>query len=485
MSLDARNMRDMLQILMQPMQPEAPLSDIEEELKALGMEPQKANHLMQRLTEALPLSTNNHTANDVMALTPTSVHACAEAANLTAADNNLLPICLGSTSRPFVFQTSLVPPPATLTTTPYPMAPFRVVPEGDSMPVKAEKGGVLQEVSGRLSTRRAAFTEYHPPATFDEDLRGNPLRSFNRLRHKVVKEVEDICGDLYPSEYERSVIFGGIQLWCGPPDNAPSWNYYWSHEGHSYMKKKHKGPAISDLEKARRYPSAYGCHGTAVDGELRPARPYRPYPGPAMSPSQTGPSPIPIGGGIKPPGGGGLGHGTLSTGAGGGPPPPPSAYASDLKDLSNEDELRDEAARLKEVVTKLQAMQADDKKRKADAKKATTAANAAAKKQATGKRGTRARGQENGKDNKDPNPLSEYEQERDKTKEANQQWLTFIEKTYAAQCKILNFEEADALIGVDKDRCVQQPIAPATGTTLPALTTPCNRLSSHSCLVSI
>lgn len=42
--------------------------------------------------------------------------------------------------------------------------------------------------------------------------------------------------------------------------------------------KKHKGMAISDLEKARRDPGAYGCHGTAVEGQMRPARPVRPVP---------------------------------------------------------------------------------------------------------------------------------------------------------------------------------------------------------------
>jgi flagellar biosynthesis GTPase FlhF len=41
---------------------------------------------------------------------------------------------------------------------------------------------------------------------------------------------------------------------------------------------KHKGMAISDLEKARRDPGAYGCHGTAVEGQMRPARPVRPVP---------------------------------------------------------------------------------------------------------------------------------------------------------------------------------------------------------------
>ena len=38
---------------------------------------------------------------------------------------------------------------------------------------------------------------------------------------------------------------------------------------------KMKFRRISDIERARRNPSDYGCHGTAVEGELRPTRPRR------------------------------------------------------------------------------------------------------------------------------------------------------------------------------------------------------------------
>ena len=70
------------------------------------------------------------------------------------------------------------------------------------MVVKREKGGVREEVSGRLTGRRAPLLEYTPPytplPTFDEECRSNPFRSFQRLRIKIVKEIEDMCGDLYP-----------------------------------------------------------------------------------------------------------------------------------------------------------------------------------------------------------------------------------------------------------------------------------------------
>ena len=37
-----------------------------------------------------------------------------------------------------------------------------------------------------------------------------------------------MCGDLYPSSHERDVILAAIHAWCGPPDTAPSWNFYWT-----------------------------------------------------------------------------------------------------------------------------------------------------------------------------------------------------------------------------------------------------------------
>ena len=48
------------------------------------------------------------------------------------------------------------------------------------------------------------------------------------LRYKITKEIEDICGDLYPTLEELTVILRAIQFLCGPPDGEPDWNWWWS-----------------------------------------------------------------------------------------------------------------------------------------------------------------------------------------------------------------------------------------------------------------
>ena len=61
-------MRAMPEVLLQPMNPAAPVSDIEAELQALGMHTEKAKAFMQRLNESMSQSPQPHTAQQVMAL---------------------------------------------------------------------------------------------------------------------------------------------------------------------------------------------------------------------------------------------------------------------------------------------------------------------------------------------------------------------------------------------------------------------------------
>jgi hypothetical protein len=139
------------------------------------------------------------------------------------------------------------------------------------------KGGALSAVSGELTTRREPIESYYPPPEFDMEAMGSQQRNLKRLRLKVIKEIENYTGHLYPSKEEKDIVLTAIQALCGPPDGGRSWNIWFSSEaGGAVM--KHKGMAISDLEKARRDPGAYGCHGTAVEGQMRPARPVRPVP---------------------------------------------------------------------------------------------------------------------------------------------------------------------------------------------------------------
>jgi len=139
------------------------------------------------------------------------------------------------------------------------------------------KGGALSAVSGELTTRREPIESYYPPSEFDVEAIGSQQRNLKRLRLKVIKEIENYTGHLYPTKEEKDIVLTAIQALCGPPDGGRSWNIWCSSEAGGAV-KKHKGMAISDLEKARRDPGAYGCHGTAVEGQMRPARPVRPVP---------------------------------------------------------------------------------------------------------------------------------------------------------------------------------------------------------------
>ena len=58
----------------------------------------------------------------------------------------------------------------------------------------------------------------------------------------------EVCGDLYPDATERAVILGAIEDFCGPPSSGSA--LHWDMWRDLATKKRHKGTAVSDLEKA-------------------------------------------------------------------------------------------------------------------------------------------------------------------------------------------------------------------------------------------
>ena len=83
-------------------------------------------------------------------------------------------------------------------------------------------------------------------------------------------QVYDVCGDLYLDAIEKKVLLEAIEKYIGPPSAGKHW-YSWKDE----LGTKHKGAAISDLEKARRDPVAWGVSNKCVPGRMRPSRPVR------------------------------------------------------------------------------------------------------------------------------------------------------------------------------------------------------------------
>ena len=440
-------MRTLQEILLQPMPANAALSDLAEELAAVGVEAAKGQLFVARVTELL--ADQPHTLAQLMAMWESVVKAVEAAANFSACDSTSLRICLGSATSPFTFKQEVVtsPPPsgealAILTSqTPPPVALSDTI---------KSKGGSLKAVGGQLQVRRDPILEYYPPSTFDVEAKGNPLRTMKRLRMKIVKEFEDYCGDHYPSKEERDIILTAIQNLCGPPDTAPSWNNYHTFEG--YRKVKHKGTSISDLEKARLAPAHWGCHGQAVEGQMRPTRPVRsqmsgaPQQVPVVhvpeqahklqdiaSSAKNGENEIAKNG-----------ENEINEGDAG------------LSDLMTEADLLKKVSAAADAVAAMQHQAAKEKEAKklaAAAVKKAKAEAAQARKAAAAPPNSNSTGS-NRKENigaPNPNPskkakrataLSEYEMERDITVARNEQWLKFIDNTLDKGLKILGVGEA-------------------------------------------
>ena len=410
-------------MLMQPMPSSTSIDDLGHELTHHGMQAEKCNHFLTALRTAAP----SGVIAQLLEMKEDKVKNLEEASRFTTHESLLLRVLLGSTAHPFKFAIEVQqvqPAVAALTA-----GDENKTPENKNSLFNEPKpkGGAKKAVSGELQHKREDIKEYYPPPEFDKHMRGSLTRNFSELRRLTIKEVEDYCGHLYPTKEEKDIMLAAIQMLCGPPDCGPSWNYWTSTENGRVM--KHKGMAISDLEKARRDPCAYGCNGIALEGQMRPARPVRPVP---VLPFMATPA-----------------AGSYPTSAQPAPQVPSDEDTQD-KDRQTEAQILQEANRKKEEVEQLQEAKVEEKKAKkereaaarkvkADAKKAEADAKKALKKVETDARKTGAKRQRTeGPQKDDSADISEYEKNRNATKQANGAYLEFIDKVSEKECKILD-----------------------------------------------
>ena len=420
-------------MLMQPMPSSTSIDDLGHELTHLGMQADKCNHFLTALRTAAP----SGVIAQLLEMKEDKVKNLEEASRFTTHESLLLRVLLGSTAHPFKFAIEVQqvqPAVAALTA-----GDENKTPENKNSLFNEPKpkGGAKKAVSGELKHKREDIKEYYPPPEFDKHMRGSLTRNFSELRRLIIKEVEDYCGHLYPTKEEKDIILAAIQMLCGPPDCGPSWNYWTSTENGRVM--KHKGMAISDLEKARRDPCAYGCNGIALEGQMRPARPVRPVP---VLPFMATPA-----------------AGSYPTSA----QPAPQVSPHEVSDEDTQDQDRQqteaqilqEANRKKEEVAQLHEAKLEEKKAKKEreaaerlakrnakkeAKKEEEDAKKAAKKAGTDAKKTGAKRQrtEGPEKEDDAAQISEYEKNRNATKQANEAYLEFIDKVSEKECKILD-----------------------------------------------
>ena len=416
-------------MLMQPMPSSTSIDDLGHELTHHGMQAEKCNHFLTALRTAAP----SGVIAQLLEMKEDKVKNLEEASRFTTHESLLLRVLLGSTAHPFKFAIEVQqvqPAVAALTA-----GDENKTPENKNSLFNEPKpkGGAKKAVSGELQHKREDIKEYYPPPEFDKHMRGSLTRNFSELRRLTIKEMEDYCGHLYPTKEEKDIMLAGIQMLCGPPDCGPSWNYWTSTENGRVM--KHKGMAISDLEKARRDPCAYGCNGIALEGQMRPARPVRPVP---VLPFMATPA-----------------AGSYPTSA----QPAPQVSPHEVSDEDTQDKDRQqteaqilqEANRKKEEVAQLHEAKLEEKKAKKEreaaerlakrkAKKEEEDAKKAAKKAGTDAKKTGAKRQrtEGPEKEDDAAQISEYEKNRNATKQANGAYLEFIDKVSEKECKILD-----------------------------------------------
>ena len=420
-------------MLMQPMPSSTSIDDLGHELTHHGMQAEKCNHFLTALRTAAP----SGVIAQLLEMKEDKVKNLEEASRFTTHESLLLRVLLGSTAHPFKFAIEVQqvqPAVAALTA-----GDENKTPENKNSLFNEPKpkGGAKKAVSGELQHKREDIKEYYPPPEFDKHMRGSLTRNFSELRRLTIKEMEDYCGHLYPTKEEKDIMLAGIQMLCGPPDCGPSWNYWTSTENGRVM--KHKGMAISDLEKARRDPCAYGCNGIALEGQMRPARPVRPVPVlPFMATPAAGSYP------------------TSAQPSPAQPAPQDFTPHEDTEDKDNdrpktEAELLEEANRRKAEVAQLHEAKVEEKKAKKEreaaerlakrkAKKEEEDAKKAAKKAGTDAKKTGAKRQrtEGPEKEDDAAQISEYEKNRNATKQANGAYLEFLDKVSEKECKILD-----------------------------------------------
>ena len=245
------------------------LPEITEELQAnLGVPKEALATLGERLASA-----NVTSAEDLLTMTQDDFDK-ANAGALDSMQVNSLCICLGSTNVPHKFAPAAAPEVAG--------ARFldecgNAKEEGEVKPEEKKvtggsKGGTNTETAEMLQERRGHLLpgDYHVPPQFDRFAKGIPGRDMKALRKLITQEILEVCGDLYPDLAERGVILGALEDFCGPPSCGTS--LHWDNYKDGDTRKKHKGTAISDLEKARAKPADYGVSRRCVPGRMRPAR---------------------------------------------------------------------------------------------------------------------------------------------------------------------------------------------------------------------
>ena len=266
--------------------PSMPLTDLTLELMQMGVPSSEAFAWQDKMQRAA-LST----VDQLLKLTISQFEE-ASGSTLSPFSTKTLGVCLGSVGSPHVFAPDppkpsappFVHPPVlpddirtTLEMRGMPLPEYMPLPRASESMVKTEppKGGTLLAVAEMLEERRTYMypDSYFPPITFDKYHHSIPRGDDKGLRKLIVQEVEEMCGDLYPNMNERGVILPAIEQFVGVPATGGHWDN-WRIEI-AGITKKHKGAAVSDLEKARRTPATYGVSGRRVPDRMRPTRPRR------------------------------------------------------------------------------------------------------------------------------------------------------------------------------------------------------------------
>ena len=230
------------------------IEEIEEELVSNLLVPADR---ATKLTLALD-NLGKQTVAQIVTMTSQEVQAMAFQQGLTQDDIANFKVILGTLAAPHMFEKK-----------PLPLS-------SDTSDVSKKKGGRIEHLSAQqLAIRRPRLDpeEYHLPAPFDAHRIGSADRQEDQLRACIVKESQDMCGDLYWDADERKVILDKVTAVCGPPGNKyGSWDNWRDEHG-----KKHKGTAVNDVERARSNPAKFDVTRFAIEGP-RPPRPLRALP---------------------------------------------------------------------------------------------------------------------------------------------------------------------------------------------------------------
>ena len=411
--------RTVAESLFQAADPSMPLSDLAAELVA--MDPGKATkvqHWQEHLARA-----KQSTVGDLLKLTLSQLETLGREADTFFMHQ--VCICIGSIGTPHVFatwtpsddqrphpETDAVP--ALIDPTNMDMLPATAA-VGPTAKSEVTKGGTLTEVAESLKERRPYMypDAYFPPQSFD--IYHNAIRTGEDkgLRMLIVQEIEEVCGDLYPSMNERSTILTAIEQFVGLPANGGHWDNW--RIKNAEINKKHKGAAISDLEKARRKPSSYGVSGRCVPSRMRPARPRR----------SSAPPSAALGGsfdsGQRLTGGTSFALGTVTRPPSVSlliPPADPSSAGGQLADLDTPDDVNLQVNSMKDALEAKKKVDEAAKAAKLKAAKETRAAKAAAKAAVTAatKAATKAKAATSGS-------TTAYERKRDERVKRNEEVL--------------------------------------------------------------